>query len=132
MEWNSTNMKKEIKDYLHFYIGCKYRLQYLANDRILNGRLYQSYISNNAPVQLLLRPLQSMTEGEAWEIWRKVPRQRDHGVTNPKCAIIDRTFHADWSIHDWAIAFPILLSKGFDLFNLIQEGLAIDSTTVKN
>jgi len=82
-------------------------------------------------VKLVLKKLSDMTEEEAWDIWGKVPRHRDHGVTNPKCAITDATFHANWSIHDWVIAFPILLSKGFDLFGLLESGDAIDAKTLK-
>lgn len=102
-------MTKDIKDYLHLYLGCQvlidgetlvtlvgfshtYDIELYVNNQWLHHRF----------CKLLLRPLSDMTDEEMDEVW--------YGPS-------ERTRY--------------LLSKGFDLFGLIEAGLAIDATTLK-
>lgn len=151
---------KKIEDYLHLYIGCEVLAptKYYHNEGdgltkglftgihgelgaeiqfIINGYAEEepSYVELRK-VKPILRRLSSMTEDEAVELYdflypsstaeRKIKRFAitnhldDKGVYwEGKIAIFD---YIDW--------FPWLLKKGFDLFGLIDEGLAIDAQTL--
>lgn len=114
---------KNIKDYLHLYLGCEYRyfmngvtktgsrknkgvITYAALSHIM-ARIEQEY--NIKPI---LRPLSDMTEEERKKCERKV-------------------FNGDARFFYTTEAFLFLLSKHFDLFGLIDAGLAIDKTKLK-
>lgn len=66
--------------------------------------------------KLVLRKLSDMTFEESDEL-KKVECKFHNTPYKP--------------ISDWAYKIDWLLSKHFDLFNLIGEGLAIDKTTLK-
>jgi hypothetical protein len=81
--------------------------------------------------KLLLRPLSDMTEEEA-KCWYDF-RGR-YQITNPKCAIenVYRGLYSEG--HNGMQVAELtrhLLSKGFDIFDLIPAGLAIDRTKHK-
>jgi hypothetical protein len=89
----------------------------------------------------ILRPLSSMTEEEAIEVARVSEWEghfRDVKVTKSKFddLIVSwdgmpesrEEFNATGEFFYCAEQFLYLLSKHFDLFNLIEEGLAIDAT----
>ena len=119
---------KELKDYLHLYLGCKVEYGYEETKRIgtlvgkddLVGWQVNTY-KVLAPYQYvrdelikpILRPLSDMTEDEknnlSWE-WK-----------------VDYDFKPIFRPDQ----FLFLLSKNFDLFGLIESGLAIDITTLK-
>lgn len=120
---------KNIEDYLHLYLGC----DLLIEDQLVvqlvgfeqNGRSFYPVIRNKknwdkavvndlSLIQLSLRPLSDMTDEEKYKLQNMVGALEYHhfkndGICSP-------------------IAFRFLLSKHFDLFNLIPEGLAIDKT----
>ena len=113
---------KELKDYLHLYKECDCRVY--EEDMIdftidkmqgcyLNKVVFKEY---GVPIRLvkpILRPLSDMTEDEknnlSWE-WK-----------------VDYDFKPIFRPDQ----FLFLLSKHFDLFGLIDAGLAIDKTTLK-
>ena len=112
---------KDIKDYLHLYLGqqCLIKLVFeegysspvtLSID-CLRAALFDEGNQDHIDVMLLLRPLLSMTDEE------RVQRGRE--VTRYGRAFIEAEYHR------W------MLSNGFDLFGLIEAGLAIDATTLK-
>lgn len=143
-------MEKNIRDYLHLYLGCEVvhavvkepekllgvayfpdRNQWcVRTDRNVKGQfgLMQSY-------KPILRPLSDMTEEEikevAWILHRFKPedvRGKD-SVGNIK--VTNRSPFYYWinvRQHLNAECCKYLLSKGFDLFELIESGLAIDKT----
>lgn len=136
-------MEMEIKHYLHFYIGC----EIIYCDKPL--KIYTLTISelNTASytwnVKPILRPLSDMTHDEI--IWMFVLRATANGETvDKKCrrTSLEKTFmqieFKDLSsfYQDIKTLYPnqfnFLISKGFDLFGLIESGLAIDKTTLKN
>jgi hypothetical protein len=112
---------KEIKDYLHLYLGCKI----VFNDDmvwILSGvhRFYAILdggafgvikVTDYSTIKPILRPLSNMTEDEIME-WRLI----NAGSQMP-------------TIQQSAEEVKHLLSKHFDLFGLIEAGLAIDATS---
>jgi hypothetical protein len=121
-------MKKELKDYLHLYLGCRIKskggkcgdLVSVSNDgmsivvydkdKINDPRglcIYSDWLL------LVLRPLSDMTREEKSELNEIKER---HWTSDLKYQAVQVKWH---------------LSKHFDLFGLIEAGLAIDSTTLK-
>lgn len=107
---------KDIKDYLHLYYGCacKYGKSHWVDHEWhfinVNGKLIQD--AEYFIIKLFLRPLYDMTEEERIGL-REVSRQVV--VNTPD----------DYRI-EAAIQTEYLLKKSFDLFGLIDAGLAID------
>ena len=100
-------MEKKIKDYLHFYIGCK-----IKANRSISGEwslLTVSHLHDSSHFKLLIRPLSDMTEEEKNEY------------------LLTGTDSMTRFEHN-AIRTQYLLLKGFDLFGSIDAGLAIDKT----
>ena len=131
---------KEIKDYLHLYLGCDVQYTFKSEysdvvelrigilesiDRNGNcvithkdkdGKIIHAFtrlhIGSFKPI---LRPLSSMTPKEKLEL--------------------SRLNLSEWSadlVKYQAIRTKWYLSKQFDLFGLIEAGLAIDATTLNN
>jgi len=118
------NMAKELKDYLHLYLGCAVHDLFDDDTKVLYSVCYGENIcylkSKNGvihkrkieEIEISLRPLSDMTEEEKGNV----------------CG-------TDWTYTDggWEYTpetFLFLLSKHFDLFGLIDGGLAIDKTTL--
>lgn len=129
---------KQLKDYLHYYIGCelktdtgKVTLIGVLNDKfngnyqiaVLNGNItYMSIIERYKPI---LRRLEDITEDEADYIYN------NFDVCFDTDALGNPVF--DWDDIRANNAFAIfhyLLKESFDLFNLIDENLAIDKKTL--
>lgn len=122
---------KKIEDYLHLYVGCEVLVKKPDQELVfeLVGLSFDSFnrvgnseraalIRNSTGIwpmklkwfKLLLRPLSSMTDGH---------HKAAKAIT-----------HQDAWVRD-AERTRFLLSEGYDLFGLIEEGLAIDSTQQK-
>lgn len=147
----------EIKGVLHFYLGCQVLIEsemFGVNgkpDKIIDILTQVNAdgsveCKNHTPPEddfkPILRPLSSMTEEEAKELLRI--RYARNGWAEPiyerhssicidfKFASSDGKFNQtqlDWDMLD-AASVAYLISKGFDLFNLIPEGKAIDATSL--
>jgi len=124
---------KDINDYLYLYFGCEAEVLGKSNGRLvgLNQDIaicwhpdYGAGSTLAINIKLLLRPLSDMTEEEKKEISfdaYKVMRKEQ----NPTANGTERA--VTWAAKQTAY----LLKQGFDLFNLIPEGLAIDKTKLK-
>jgi hypothetical protein len=120
-------MEKSIKDYLHLYLGCKvYDTKAEPNDCIstMTTVSNEGYIidnfANDLPVEdikPILRPLSDMTDDDF-----KYCGQWGFGAINLEHKLLHKTFSPEATVY--------LLSKHFDLFQLIEAGLAIDATTL--
>jgi hypothetical protein len=162
-------MTKDIKDYLHLYLGCEVAcysdhlrpemefernatLDGIVNDSSRNehpvkvsfhneGFKYRShYCYKFNEVKPLLRPLSDMTEEEVIKYLRLKHnaysgeyeiKLRDNGFWWLfKTIASDEKFKFFGEMLDESNSdqFRWLLSKGFDLFGLIEAGLAIDKT----
>jgi hypothetical protein len=162
---------KDIKDYLHLYLGCdvettvkgKYVHPYgSVGISVVDADSYENLIRHLkfkeayqkdgyndydwVSVKPILRPLSDMTEEEAWEF---VGGKSDQLYDDLKIDKIDKTgivisyvinagdegsFPQSHKFDFFALGpeqLRRLLSRGFDLFNLIPEGLAIDKTTIQ-
>jgi hypothetical protein len=126
---------KDIKDYLHLYLGCECQAmgQLDENDKPriskLTGISYDdtqcewwAYFENEesgyavvSDVFPILRPLNNMT-AEELDVFTDLNMKSDYQTIFEKQAEITR----------W------LLSKHFDLFQLIEAGLAIDKTKLNH
>jgi hypothetical protein len=131
-------MEKNIKDYLHLYLGCECRpldntkQGWLMGIRIMQGveNAFLQYDLNSTenliPFKLnelkpILRPLSDMSDEENLEfggLW---------AFAETYIPDIEDT-HDPYEIEPEAFRF--LLSEHFDLFGLIEAGLAIDKTTL--
>lgn len=125
---------RDIKDYLHLYLGCE--VYVFPDETLTNGWLetkrkempgltyqYQLTISNynvvlDAGYKPILRPLSDMTDEEMDEVWHGIEpknvlvmQYKNSGMERKVALCSERTRY--------------LLSRGFDLFNLIEEGLAV-------
>lgn len=124
---------KDIKDYLHLYLGCDCmmtRNSYHAVHQLrlssdtpfkLTGQLsdYFSDSKTMAECKPILRPLSDMTEEE----------EKEYEATRVfvRATPVHQVGNMQWTPE----TFRYLLKQGFDLFNLIPEGLAIDKTKLK-
>lgn len=109
----------KLKDVIHYYIGQQSEFKARASGAAFveqlthaNINLPPEYFQSITP---LLRPLSSMTENEIEE-YKSLMRFTTDGVHQVGIRV------------DTAASFHFLISKGFDLFSLIESGQAIDST----
>lgn len=120
-------MDKKIEDYLHLYLGCDVEYNLSSMRYVLIGiESDAAYIfSESIGMQIvsmfrikpILRPLSDMTE-------------EDYAYLNDGYNNSDK--HSRYGSHYWeAEQTRYLLSKHFDLFGLVESGLAIDKTTFK-
>jgi hypothetical protein len=127
-------MKKELKDFLPFYLGCECERQGEPVPAKLTGisyddtqKIWWTYFENEEDgysiledVRPILRSLSDMTEeeateGEIWGVWHDVNLMGE-----------------DWDTFGFSPQnFKYLLSKGFDLFGLIESGLAVNAAELK-
>jgi hypothetical protein len=117
---------KNIKDYLHLYFGCAcvrpdgktiLNVDGIFGTLVQHRENKQITYSSASGCRPILRPLSSMTEEEKMECDTQIH----------KC---EHQLHS--SITDWAYRIDWLLKHRFDLFNLIEEGLAIDVTKLQS
>jgi hypothetical protein len=136
---------RDIKDYLPLYMGQKIifpeRGANQARVFTVTGSIYDSMgtdkdFHKHEKRCLILRPLSDMTEEEAIEI-ADILGGASHLSRDSKIhaarELANRMLYTQtniWGIN-WMRLTVHLLSKGFDLFGLIDDQLAIDSTTLK-
>lgn len=149
--------KKHIKDYLPLYIDCEVEasngLTYKNNFSFMERLDSDKYSFGWDGIKLVLRQLSDMTEEDCpewFKEWMPDGFSVFHQVDNAyKYVQIDSettdgyclTIHPDGSMsceckdngdqyaYKGGDLFRHLLSKHFDLFGLIESGLAISSTT---
>jgi hypothetical protein len=129
---NTLKMEqKNIKDYLHLYLGCKI-MRFNKYLKPIEGTLYgitEKYIlvthgmcivrvGLDEDFKIILRSMLDMSEVEKNEA-------SDFVVETENFKYYSTGFP------HYAKCTHYLLSKGFDLFGLIPAGLAIDATTLQ-
>lgn len=113
--------ERKLNDYLHFYLGCEFEYEVDAKryrDIIKSVGTTVNAMFRPEEILILLRPLSDMTMDE----WNEIGKKSRSGQNI-------RTAGDLWKMNAEETAY--LISKGFDLFNLIPDGLAIDKTTLK-
>lgn len=116
------------KDIAHLYIGCKLQVESPIKDTFV-GELtpthYATFVSHNgtimgAKVKPILLPLSAMTDEQCNEWFGYVVNESDSSFRRI----------LDFDMGD-SLVWSRLLSEHFDLFNLIENGEAIDATTLE-
>jgi hypothetical protein len=141
-------MEKKIEGYLHLYLGCECWDEYDDNTKRLfsvssdNCVLFKktTHTRDFREVKPILRPLSDMTQLEADTIWEILDwNERIIGPVRIEDLIMEfspiEDYNGGANNAHWGYfckILPTLLSNSFDLFGLIESGLAIDATTVKN
>lgn len=139
--------------YLHLYLGCPitYEVWGQACEEVYGVRrkkitttlstfVYRNIIQGDFewPYNIILRPLSDMTSEEFREIFKPLQPKDipDEELKDTIQSLIDggmETCDFDGvSAHTVFEYTRQLLSKHFDLFGLIPNGLAIDATTINN
>lgn len=151
---------KDIKEFLPFYLGCDATVFSELFDEPLRIEITLQNLlkwgTNIFQIKPHLRPLSDMTDGELLEIFKIVSLTDlsdcdfEFGDGDEKwvnaiyngyvadsisysgdtlmCMNNNGTFSP---LNPQSTSFQYLLKQGFDLFNLIPEGLAIDKTKIK-
>lgn len=117
-----------LEEYIHFYLGCEcYNTTFnarfvLKGLRYWNSQMWCTGYNNEdlkwLPVKttkLLLRPMLSMTDEEKQE-WYALMKEGTDGVHQVLIKV------------QTAESLKYLLDNCFDVFGLIEEGIAIDKT----
>ena len=128
-------MKKELKDYAPLYLGCK--MQY-ASHHEPQDELYTLRIDNlQEAIEfgdfLVLRQLNNMTKMEKIIVFDYEMNHDTYADSKVKAVDtwierMDITRFRKWLPR----TFKFLLSKHFDLFGLIECGLAVNATELNN
>ncbi len=108
-------MEKQIKDYIHLYLGCKAEICHAGACIIDNITPSTITMSRDGITQIkpVLRRMSSLTDTEESEMKLSIQIAMDDYYTTSA------------QISNW------FFKNGFDCFQLIQSGLAIDKTTIK-
>jgi hypothetical protein len=130
---------KDIKDYLHLYLGSEcFSDTGVTVRRLITLSLLQKSEQEFASITPILRPLSDMTEEEKINLFTLSfgnHRFTHFGYDPIECIILadkDERIRVGLSVNSMsADAFRFCLARGFDLFGLIEDGLAIDKTTLK-
>ncbi len=137
---------KQISQYLHLYLGCQIRLHSNITNtfgtwRKMTFRDIELVVVHGEKCQIELRKIENMTEDEALDIyklydtdWESYLRRHNEQCPGETFSALDyikggRYVNSIYSISSQpSQAFAYLLSKHFDLFGLIDAGLAIDKS----
>lgn len=126
-------MIKDIKNYLHLYLGCEVEVtdeseswtKTLTGFETRDNGSYTAWCNitgynshNGYSVKPILRPLSDMTEEEKEEL--EEYQYDDNVVTLEKYGTVIQSYVP--------IIFERMLEMQFDLFGLIEAGIAIDKT----
>lgn len=130
-------MTKELKNYLPLYIGCDVLDPNKTISKLIGvvdneahfihyetGQYGFCSINSAFFGKIILRPLRTLTDEEASELYN-LQLEVDEG-SEMECADY---FRGNPGFYE-PLEFHFLLSKHFDLFGLIEAGIAIDSTTL--
>jgi hypothetical protein len=143
---------KDIRSYLHLYVGCECEASQEGVKFTYNIKITPELLCDYDWIKPILRPLSDMTEDEAVEFIHLKHRSILCNIDRTEVTKIifgeskniihftyfkkrgcgaeggGQTYYVNQSDPE---QFMFLLSKGFDLFDLIPAGLAIDRTKHK-
>lgn len=118
-------MEKKIEDYIHLYPNAYAWLIRTDSDTVIGGTIKELLAThNNSSIERItphIRPISDMTE-EEYATMLIIANKNNIKILERDEIVLRQTAP---EIMLW------LLSKGFDLFGLIENNLAIDKTTIK-
>jgi hypothetical protein len=138
---NIKVMEKKIKDYLHLYLGQKIRIfNKVTNDfsgwRKMSCSDLSVALNPDVKIEIQLRRVSSITIDEVKNYMLITERYVPNGDGSyNKEQIEDIEYQlkeGGFRMRMTGDTFCYLTKQGFDLFRLIESGLAIDATTFKN
>lgn len=116
-----------IKEYLHLYLGCEVKREFKRS--ILDADTL-NYIDEHEiweDVKLILRPLSNISDGELLEVY-SILYPASSGVSYESSINSAERALYNYGGRMAPSVFVYLLYKHFDLFGLIEAGLAIAKT----
>jgi hypothetical protein len=116
-------------DYLPYYLGCDYWTNNSQGN--LNAKTLPDVIDmikRGKDVQLHLRRLEDITEDEAGEIGRILGQPA--AMVTTLLIIANNNFDHRLGPSSYFKIMPFLTRLHFDLFNIIENGLALDIKTI--
>jgi hypothetical protein len=142
----------EIKDYLHLYLGCTVEIpdNHVGKHELIKSTRKGTFLGfadyhrlecrigfRGGPegrvgtffIKPILRPLSDITAAEASEVCKLVNWREDGSMEQITKYGVEGI---QMTVNNQAEFFKSLLSKHFDLFGLIEAGLAVDATTLLN
>ncbi|MBE2229989.1 MAG: hypothetical protein IAE96_05025 [Chitinophagaceae bacterium] len=110
-------MNKKIEDYLPYYIGQDIQIPAIEEGAKFDimKLTYEKFKYDLSKVKLYLRPLSDMADDEIVEMMQQKHKYDTGNEFSHQ--ITDAAYRIEWAI-----------KKGFDVFNLIESGLAVDKT----
>jgi hypothetical protein len=139
----------KLQDYAHYYIGCQCIIDYTlpGGNKIIDykGMFIRYDCTDKSPycvkgetdtiwtysIKPILRKLEDMTDDECMVVNEISPYftkgTSERYIRERLYCIRDRIMY----LHLIPEVFHYCLKQGFDIFNLINSGLAIDSKTLK-
>ena len=137
-------MGKRITDYLHLYLGtnCLFGIKVPGQSTTfepsttIDIRVLHNVNAGLAECKPILRQLSGMTDEEWGQNGMNFSMNVFESVRSPKLTYSDKPKHVlvlENRLHTNTLTFNdgmILLRMGFDLFGLIESGLAIDKATL--
>lgn len=117
---------RQLKDYIHLYFGGLCKIVWTEEGSELTGledalyRIDGTIIDNSNFIEsgeLILRPLSSITEDERFEVFKLLFGDDAYSAIRLGFALKTDSLGAD--------AVRYLISKHFDIFELIDSGIAI-------
>lgn len=122
----------DIKDYLHFYIGQQ--VEYLEYSTLCSDLITYNNISflltdeSVSEIKPLLHQLKDITDDDLVEIYDLDIDGNNDKHAGAESKLYKRNY-ASMNLKEYKV-MPFMLKKGFDLFGLIDAGLAIDAKTI--
>lgn len=125
---------KKLEDYLHLYLGCEMWESGGFPWELTPEQLYKKLLTGtalgNGTLKPILRSLSDMTEEEVNHCWKILDWSEMITIPERRRACLNEEFldseegrECGW--FSFCKLLPYLLSKHFDLFGLIESGLAI-------
>lgn len=140
-------MKKNIDDYIHLYLGCNAYWQIQGVKSTYAAPIDYSMLENADWIKPVLRPLHDMTMQEAEPVasmaftdaLSKEEKGKigkafiEYNFSNAPLFSGGKMYHdiSEIEISMMPEITRYLLTKGFDLFGLIEEGLAVNACELK-
>lgn len=120
------------------YLRISNNEEFTNGDWVVNGEIIHLFgVGHTKSLKLHLRRLEDMKPSEALEMYNQCYPQVGESVTDRikiesmlNSVTTGVEFQGNISVKDFVREFQWLLSKSFDLFGLIDSGLAIDALTL--
>ena len=115
-----------LSEYAHHYYGCEIWVD-SSHSPSHKTHLHGAYLGDLTGVTLMLRPLSSITGDEAVECYKFIHKLAPIDSKRDTKIYIEAALADDQSAEVWRWA----IAKRFDVFGLIEMGLAIDVNSKK-